>query len=69
MSLSSGDYYVNQSELIGYLVMTIASIIVSLVVFLYFMECSEISKHDREEFNSKVYNLIVEEDGNPDRKN
>lgn len=69
MSLSSGDYYVNQSELIGYLVMTITSIVVSLVVFLYFMECSEISKHDREEFNSKVYNLIVEEDGNPDRKN
>ena len=69
MSLAEGDYYVNQSELIVYLVLTIASIIVSLTVFLYFMEFSEISKHDREEFNSKLYNLIVEEDGNPDRKN
>ena len=49
--------------------MTIASIVISLAVFLYFMEFSEISKHDREEFNSRVYNLIVEEDGNPDRKN
>jgi hypothetical protein len=33
------------------------------------MECSDISKHDREYFNSKVYNYIVEEDGNPDRNN
>jgi len=60
---------VNESQLIGYLVMTIASIVLSLAVFFYFMECSEISKHDREEFNSKVYNLVVEEDGNPDRNN
>lgn len=65
MSSTEGNYYVNQSELIGYLVMTIASIVLSLGVFFYFMECSEISKHDREYFNSKVYNYIVEEDGNP----
>lgn len=49
--------------------MTIASIVLSLAVFFYFMECSDISKHDREYFNSKVYNYIVEEDGNPERNN
>ena len=60
MSSPQGNYYVDESQLIGYLVMTIASIVLSLSVFFYFMEWSEISKHDREEFNSKVYNLIVE---------
>lgn len=69
MSSQEGNFEVNNSELIAYLVLTISSIVVSLAVFFYFMECSEISKNDREEFNSKVYNYIIEEDGNPDRKN
>ena len=69
MSEQNTDFEVNNSELVAYLVLTIASIVVSLAVFFYFMECSEISKNDREEFNSKVYNYIIEEDGNPDRKN
>jgi hypothetical protein len=67
MTLSDGDYPVDNSQLIVYLVLTLASIVVSLAVFLYFMECSDISKNDREEFNSKVYNFIIEEDGKPER--
>lgn len=31
------------------------------------MECSDISKNDREQFNSKVYNFIVEEDNRTDK--
>lgn len=59
----------DDKQLIWYLVLTIASIVLSLSVFFYFMDCSEISKHDREYFNSKVYNYIVEEDGNPEKNN
>ena len=63
MSITSGNYYVDMNQLIPYLVLTILSIVVSLSVFFYFMDCSDISKHDREQFNSKVYNYIVEADG------
>ena len=53
--------------MIPYLVFTLLSIVVSLAVFYYLMECSDISKNDREEFNSKIYNFIVEEDNRTDK--
>jgi amino acid permease len=61
----AGNYEVDQTGLIIYLAVTLASIVFSLAVFFYFMECSEMSKNDREEVNSRIYNYIVEEDGQP----
>ncbi len=56
------DYPVNSSQLIVYLVFTILSIVVSIVLYVYFMECSDINKEDRDEFNSLIYNFINERD-------
>lgn len=54
------EFEVNYTQLTIYLVFTILSIVVSMVAYVYLMSFSEISHHDREEYNTIVYNFMVE---------
>lgn len=54
------NFEVDSTQLTIYLVFTILSIVVSMVAYVYLMSFSEINLHDREEFNTLVYNFIVE---------
>lgn len=50
MSLGSPspDYTINYTELTLYLVFTLASVITSIVFYIYVMSFTDINKHDRE---------------------
>lgn len=50
----------NSTQLTVYLVLTILSIVISMAAYVYLMSFSDISLHDREEFNTIVYNFLVE---------
>lgn len=54
------EYAVDYTELTIYLVFTLLSIVASMGAYVYLMSFSEISKHDREEFNSTIYNFMME---------
>lgn len=59
---SLGKYPVNNTQLIIYLVFTLASIVISLFLYLYMMECSDIQRNDRKDFNSLMYHFIAGRD-------
>lgn len=58
--MAETGYDVDETQLTIYLVFTILSIAVSMLLYVYVMECSELGKHSREDYNRMVYNFIVE---------
>lgn len=56
------DYPVDGTQLTIYLVFTLLSILTSLIFYIYFMECSDIQKADRDEYNTLIYHFINERD-------